>query len=82
MSVYHTTSLSSCIGCGVQKHGTFTHAAGSTSAFVVPICDCGEFVVLGTTTRKKKCQKTIMGLSQVQGKIYSIRFDANLRMLL
>jgi len=53
----------------VQKRGTFTHATGSTSAFVSPIFDCGEFDVLRTTI-EKKYWKTILGLSQVQGKIY------------
>jgi len=72
MSVYHTTSLSSCIGCGVQKHGTFTHAAGSTSAFVVPICDCGEFVVLGTTTRKKNVKKRFWGCPKFKVKFIQL----------
>jgi len=69
MFAYHNTSSSSCTGCGVQKRGTFTHATGSTSAFVSPIFDCGEFDVLRTTI-EKKYWKTILGLSQVQGKIY------------
>jgi len=30
----------------VQKRGTFTHATGSTNAFVAPICDCEQFAVL------------------------------------
>jgi len=37
----------------VQKRGTFTHATGSTSAFIDLICDCGQFAVLiiATTTK-------------------------------
>jgi len=65
----------------MQKRGTFTHAIGSTSAFVAPICDCGQFVVLRIATTEKKCWKFFLGLSQLQGKIYTIRFDTNLRML-
>ena len=38
----------------VQKRGTFTHATGSTSAFVAPISDCGQFVVLRIATTEKK----------------------------
>jgi len=77
MSAHDMTSSSSCIGCGAKSRGTFTHAVGSTSAFVAPICDCGHFVVLRTTTTEKKCRKTILGLSQVQGKFNSIRFHVN-----
>ncbi len=81
MSAYHNTSSSSCTGCSVQKRGTFTHATGSTSAFVDPICDCGQFVVLRIATTQKNVGKKFLGLSQLQGKIYSIRFQTNLRML-
>jgi len=63
MSMYHTSSSSSCTGCGAQKCYTFIYAGASTSAFVAPICDCGDFVVLRTTTIEKKCRKTILGLS-------------------
>jgi len=49
---YHNSSSSSCTSCGVQKSCTFTHVDGSKSAFVAPICDCGEFSVLRTTTEK------------------------------
>jgi len=38
----------------VQKRGTFTHATRSTSAFVAPICDCGQFVVLRIATTEQK----------------------------
>jgi len=38
----------------VQKRGTFTHATRSTSALVAPICDCGKFVVLRTTTTEER----------------------------
>jgi len=65
----------------VQNRGTFTHATESTSAFVAPICDCGQFAVLRIATTEKKCWKFFLGLSQLQGKNYSIRFDTNLRML-
>ena len=81
MSTYDTTSSSSFTSCGVKTRDTFTHVVGSTSAFVTPICDCGHFVVLRTTTTEKKCRKTILGLSQVQDKFYSISFYAHLRML-
>lgn len=54
--------LCSFTGCGVQKYCSFTHGGGSMSAFVAPICDCGGFVVLRTTT-KKRCWKAILGLS-------------------
>jgi len=54
MSVYHNTSSSSCTGCSVQKRGTFTHVTGSTSVFVAPICDCGQFVVLRIATTEKQ----------------------------
>jgi len=37
----------------VQKRGTFTDATRSTSAFVAPICDCGQFVVLRIATTEK-----------------------------
>jgi len=37
----------------VQKRGTFNHAIGSTSAFVAPICDFGQFVVLRIATTEK-----------------------------
>jgi len=53
----------------VQKRGTFTHATGSTSAFVAPICDCGQFVVFENSDNRKKCWKIFLGLSQLQGKI-------------
>ena len=81
MSAYHNTSSSSCTGCSVQKRGTFTHATGSTSAFVDPICDCGQFAVLRIATTQKNAGKFFLGLSQLQGQIYSIRFETNLRML-
>ena len=62
MSAYQNTSSSSCIGCSVQKRGTFTHATGSTSVFVAPICDCGQFTILRiATTEEKKCWKKIWG---------------------
>jgi len=73
MSAYQNTSSSSCTGCCVQKRGTFTRAIGSTSAFVAHICDCGQFVILRIVTTEKKCWKILLGLSQLQGKIYSIR---------
>ena len=56
------TSSSNCTGCGAKSRGTFTHAAGSTSAFVAPICDCGHFVVLRTTTTEKKMPKNDFGV--------------------
>jgi len=65
----------------VQKRGTFTHATGSTSAFIAPICDCGQFAVLRIAATEKKCWKKILGLSQLQGKIYTIRFDTTFRMI-
>jgi len=37
----------------VQKRGTFTHATGSTSAFVAPICECGQFAILRIATTQK-----------------------------
>jgi len=77
---YHNTSSSSCTGCSVQKRGTFTPATGSTSAFVDPICDCGQFAVLRIATTQTNV-RNFFGLSQLQGKIYSIRFETNLRML-
>jgi len=45
----------------VQKRGTFTHATGSTSAFVAPICDCGQFVVLRIATIEKNVGKFFWG---------------------
>jgi len=53
MSAHDTTSSSNCTGCGVKTRGTFTHVVESTSAFVVHICDCGQFVVLRTSTTEK-----------------------------
>jgi len=50
MSAYPISSSSNCTSCGVQKCCTFTHAGGSTSAFVAPIYDCGDFAILKTTT--------------------------------
>jgi len=58
MSTHDTTSSSSC---GVKTRGTFTHVAGSTSVFVAPICDCGQFVVLRTTTIEKNVRKRFWG---------------------
>jgi len=81
MSAYQNTSSSSCTGCSVQKRGTFTHATGSKSVFVAPTCDCGQFAVLRIKTIEQKCWKFFLGLSQLQGKIDSIRFDTNLTML-
>jgi len=45
----------------VQIRGTFTHATGSISAFVAPICDCGQFVVLRITTTEKNVGKKFWG---------------------
>jgi len=56
----------------VQKCGTFTHATRSTSAFVAPICDCGQFVVLRIATTEKKYWKQFLGLSQLQGKLNNV----------
>ena len=53
MFAYHNTSSSSCTGCSVQKRGNFTHATGSTSAFVAPICECGQFVILRIAITQK-----------------------------
>ena len=61
MSTHDMTSSSSCTSCGAKSRGTFTHAAGSTSAFVAPICDCGHFAVLRTTTEKKNVRKRFWG---------------------
>jgi len=62
MSAHDTISSSSCTGCGVKTRGTFTHVAGNTSAFVAPICDCGQFVVLRTTTIGKKMSENDFGV--------------------
>jgi len=69
MSAYYTTLSSSCTGCGVQKRGTFTHVVGNTSVFVVPICDCGEFVILRTTTTEKNVGKRFWGCP-----MYKVKF--------
>jgi len=53
----------------VQKRGTFTHATGSTSAFIAPICDCGQFAVLRIAATEKKCWKKILGLPN-----YKVKF--------
>jgi len=70
MFMHDTTSSSSCTSCGVKTRGTFTHAAGSRSAFVAPICDCGQFVVLRTaTTGKKNAGKRFWGCPK-----YKVKF--------
>ena len=82
MSAHDMTSSSSCTGCGAKSRGTFTHVVGSTSVFIALICDCGHFALLRTATIEKKCRKTILGLCQVQGKFNSIRFHANLTLVI
>ena len=61
MFAHDMTSSSSFTGCGLKSRGTFTHAAGSTSAFVAPICDCGHFAVLRTATTEKNVGKRFWG---------------------
>ena len=57
--------------CSVmQKRGTFTHAARSTSTFIAPICDCREFAILRTpTTEKKNVRKRFWGCPK-----YNVKF--------
>jgi len=47
----------------VQKRCTFIHVGGSTSVFVAPICDHGDFGVLRiATTEEKKKPKNDFGV--------------------
>jgi len=59
--MHDMTSSSSCTGCDAKSRGTFTHVAGSTSAFVAPICDCGQFAVLRTATTEQNVEKRFWG---------------------
>ncbi len=74
MSAYHNTSSSSCTGCSVQKRGTFTHATGTTSAFVDPICHCGQFAVLRIATTQKNAGKKFWGCPNYKVKFIQLGF--------
>jgi len=53
----------------VQKCGTFTHATGSTSVLVDPICDCGQFAVLRIATTEKNAGNFFWGFPN-----YKVKF--------
>ena len=64
MCAYRSTFVSSC-SCNrlevQQQRSNSSHGGGSRMTFVAPICDCGEFAVLRTTTIFKNYGRQFWG---------------------